>query len=580
MRPRFTMSVALDSRLLAGLVDAYARHNLRLGYLPPLLRSGVRYDDKGAGSVHWLDASELLAVGRGDCKALTAYALAELWRSGVDPGARAEVCGARALSDAVKRRGKRRRKRKPMVHVYVRLSDGAIWDPSVALGMRPLPRKAYAMSDDTFNHETAELAANTRDTGAELAGLDADELVGGGEAALGGDDDGAGLYDDNDVAQLAGAIEDYNRQTGLALGADDAADEYQAPAPAPVVPQPPTVDQATASPYERNEPTRGRARKAKPKRKWYQSQFDDLVTWESVLQSTAESYARAIQGGVAGGGRSTRYTAPPMGSRTAQRGYVDVTGKYSKQRTVAPGGMAVGTTRVTGAAASARARPPGATILNPQPTPGEFDPKWGEELEPAVSPGGLEPVQVPKREKFSDLYPVEVPERVKYGQPGAQPGTGTAKDNARAGSRPGTAMPGTGRSTGSGTRPGTGRTPTSRRTPGIPRTTAGAPVLSLDALLGPVLRSLTRRTAPVRNARPGIGATSPGTGTRPGTAPQTQPQPDPLMNYPGRRTSTDECECPKKKKSKPRTPRSQCWKGSYVETAKGLKKTRREQVPC
>jgi len=37
--------------------------------------------------------------------------------------------------------------------------------------------------------------------------------------------------------------------------------------PAPVVPQPPTVDQATASPYERNEPTRGRARKAKPKRK-------------------------------------------------------------------------------------------------------------------------------------------------------------------------------------------------------------------------------------------------------------------------------------------------------------------------
>jgi len=235
MRPRFTMSVALDSRLLAGLVDAYARHNLRLGYLPPLLRSGVRYDDKGAGSVHWLDASELLAVGRGDCKALTAYALAELWRSGVDPGARAEVCGARALSDAVKRRGKRRRKRKPMVHVYVRLSDGAIWDPSVALGMRPLPRKAYAMSDDTFNHETAELAANTRDTGAELAGLDADELVGGGEAALGGDDDGAGLYDDNDVAQLAGAIEDYNRQTGLALGADDAADEYQAPAPAPAM---------------------------------------------------------------------------------------------------------------------------------------------------------------------------------------------------------------------------------------------------------------------------------------------------------------------------------------------------------
>jgi len=298
------------------------------------------------------------------------------------------------------------------------------------------------------------------------------------------------------------------------------------------------------------------------------------------MQSTAESYARAIQGGVAGGGRSTRYTAPPMGSRTAQRGYVDVTGKYSRvgqERAVGPGGAAPGRAAATVAARSAPTR---ATILNPQPTPGEFDPKWGEELEPAVSPGGLEPVQVPKREKFSDLYPVEVPERVKYGQPGSQPGTGSAKDQLRAGSRSGAAMPGTGRNTGSGTRPGTSRAPTSRRTPGIPRTTAGAPVVSLDALLSPVLRSLTRRTAPVRNARAGIGATSPGTGTRPGTAPQTQPQPDPLMNYPGRRTSTDECECPKKKKSKPRTPRSQCWKGSYIETAKGLKKTRREQVPC
>lgn len=46
------------------------------------------------------------------------------------------------------------------------------------------------------------------------------------------------------------------------------------------------------------------------------------------------------------------------------------------------------------------------------------------------------------------------------------------------------------------------------------------------------------------------------------------------------RTTTKECECEERKKPKPRQPRAECWKGSYVETAFGLRKQRRELVPC
>jgi len=47
----------------------------------------------------------------------------------------------------------------------------------------------------------------------------------------------------------------------------------------------------------------------------------------------------------------------------------------------------------------------------------------------------------------------------------------------------------------------------------------------------------------------------------------------------GKATGTKTCECPKKKRGK-RKLRTVCYKGSYVETAKGLTKRKREQVPC
>jgi hypothetical protein len=39
------------------------------------------------------------------------------------------------------------------------------------------------------------------------------------------------------------------------------------------------------------------------------------------------------------------------------------------------------------------------------------------------------------------------------------------------------------------------------------------------------------------------------------------------------------CECPKKKKKK-KEARKVCYRGTYRERAKGLSKSRREQIPC
>jgi len=356
---------------------------------------------------------------------------------------------------------------------------------------------------------------------------------------------------------------------------------WQPASPAqPVVPQLPTVQQATAQPPTRNEPKRGRARKVKAKKA-----VDKPVTWEDVSPFVYDAYARAIQGGIGGGGKRTAYNSPPMGSKSAQRGFVGnvATGPLAGAREMARNtemnrrlDMVREVEARTGRAISAAdfERWDSQYSLDER---AEFDPKWGEELEPAVAPGGepLEPVKVPKR-WTSDISPIEVPQRTRYGT-GSGTGTGTSQQ-VRPRSGPAPAMPGTG-----GKPQPTGKSapgaPTGRRAPRIPGATAGTPVLSLDALLSSGIKSLTKRTPTSRPAFPGTGATSPVTGTRPGTAPQSSPQPDYLGGGYYNTSRADDCDC-ERKKSKPRKPRSQCWKGSYIETAKGLKKTRREQVSC
>jgi len=46
------------------------------------------------------------------------------------------------------------------------------------------------------------------------------------------------------------------------------------------------------------------------------------------------------------------------------------------------------------------------------------------------------------------------------------------------------------------------------------------------------------------------------------------------------KSARDKCKCPPKKKGKPRQPRTECWGGTYVETATGLRKTKRRRVAC
>lgn len=45
-------------------------------------------------------------------------------------------------------------------------------------------------------------------------------------------------------------------------------------------------------------------------------------------------------------------------------------------------------------------------------------------------------------------------------------------------------------------------------------------------------------------------------------------------------TDADSCSCAKKKPKKKREPRAVCYRGTYTETSKSLRKVRREQIPC
>jgi hypothetical protein len=74
----------------------------------------------------------------------------------------------------------------------------------------------------------------------------------------------------------------------------------------------------------------------------------------------------------------------------------------------------------------------------------------------------------------------------------------------------------------------------------------------------------------------------------PAPAPSTPPIPSPLPIattnpggplFPGT-TSRKFCDCAPKKKSKPKKLRDVCFRGTYIEGARGLKKMRKEQVPC
>jgi len=57
-------------------------------------------------------------------------------------------------------------------------------------------------------------------------------------------------------------------------------------------------------------------------------------------------------------------------------------------------------------------------------------------------------------------------------------------------------------------------------------------------------------------------------------------QPQPWRQKPPGKTKTCECDDEPKKERKPRQPRAVCYRGTFKESAFGLSKVRREQVPC
>jgi len=121
-----------------------------------------------------------------------------------------------------------------------------------------------------------------------------------------------------------------------------------------------------------------------------------------------------------------------------------------------------------------------------------------------------------------------------------------------------------------------------------PRTPITIKPIDWQSLLLGVLRRprdlVTAVTLPLYLTTPTPTPTTTPTSS-PKSDPLTAPTVDPLASpagpgyTPPYSTRTDNCDC-KPKKRKPAKPRTVCYKGSYVEKARGLTKTKRETVPC
>lgn len=134
-----------------------------------------------------------------------------------------------------------------------------------------------------------------------------------------------------------------------------------------------------------------------------------------------------------------------------------------------------------------------------------------------------------------------------------------------------------------GTRPArqpASSTATPKRSGPLARAALGASQLLVESLL---------RAAVPKSGRAAVGRISlPAQSPFPGTgapAPAASPAFLTPFGYAPARTRTksksDECECEKpKKKRKPRQPRSVCYRGSYRQTARGIKYKKIETIPC
>lgn len=262
-----------------------------------------------------------------------------------------------------------------------------------------------------------------------------------------------------------------------------------------------------------------------------------------------------------------------MGSRASQRGQLGtVTAPRSTQQRAPRRSNAppVATRAQRPRSASVTMPAPRRSVLAPNvPLPGMLDPMMGQDpLDPQIYEDYIQVLESKR---------VGQPQPVTQAEPVAMPGTGDAPaQQVHPGPRPAPATAGAPGSAGSAQKPASQpRNAGARARVALPN--LGASVLPVDALLAYALGSLSRRSNNARQTSQFPSAATPG--ARPGYG-YTLAQGLNAGTQPGLAYDLDKCKCKKKKQSAPRKPRTECWKGSYVETSSGTRKTRRERVPC
>jgi hypothetical protein len=102
--------------------------------------------------------------------------------------------------------------------------------------------------------------------------------------------------------------------------------------------------------------------------------------------------------------------------------------------------------------------------------------------------------------------------------------------------------------------------------------------VKLSPALAPLLRSRSQGSPKKRAGLTDSNLPSVGSILNPQQAPVVQQALQPMTAAAGKKCKP--CAAKKRKKAGPRKLRAICYKGSYTETAKGLSKRKREQVPC
>lgn len=182
MRTVIDIPVQTSARLVGQALEGLTRmaaEEIAGGGVPPLYKSGVRYEREAPGSEVWQLPSQVRVSGRGDCEDLAAWRAGELRATRADPSARVVLMqtGPKTL------------------HAVVQRGDGAIEDPSRVLGMTvregtPVPRMlvgvepTHTWCEFARRMERGPFIASGPDLATALTDLDGFNTAGEGEVGF------------------------------------------------------------------------------------------------------------------------------------------------------------------------------------------------------------------------------------------------------------------------------------------------------------------------------------------------------------------------------------------------------------